>query len=107
MITEFTRNLFRDEIDLAIKEINMKTCTPMLKVIKKYGEIMRGFGVNKPIFLLNHDCYMAIANPDGAEFDENEWTPFHEMPENIRNTPGLIGEYFGVLLIQVYNRDPK
>jgi len=83
-----------------------KTETKMMKVIKDYGDILKGFGVANPVFLMNRECKMAVMNPDGLEFDEKKWEPCHSLPEHIMKTPGVVGMYDGVLMIEVfsYNR---
>jgi hypothetical protein len=80
-----------------------KTETKMMKVIKDYGDVLKGFGVTNPVFLMTHECTMAVMNPDGLEWDEEKWQPCHSLPKHIMNTPGVIGIYDGVLMIEVYN----
>ena len=85
----------------------IKTETKMLKVIKEYGDVLKGFGVERPVFLANINCVKAIMNPDGLEFDEDKWEPIYNLPEEVKNTPGVIGMYDGVLIVRVFNYNRK
>jgi hypothetical protein len=84
-----------------------ETETPIMKVIEEYGVVMHRYsltchdnGYSHPVFLCTHECVRAIQNPDGKEFKLDRWKPAHTFPDNIKNVPGLIGEYCGVLLIE-------
>ncbi len=84
-----------------------KTDTKMMKVIRDYGNILRSFGEKDIVFLMTRECSMAVKNPDGLEFDGNEWEPYHLLPKHLANKPGVVGRYCGVLLVDVYNYNQR
>lgn len=85
----------------------MESETKMMKVIKEYGDVLKGFGVVNPVFLMTRECKKAIMNPDGLEFDEDAWIPAHALPDEFFQVSGVVGMYDGVILVEAFNYNTR
>ena len=73
----------------------------VLVMLSQYADLMREMGVEKPYFLVNQD-FMEVVKK--AVFDKTySWKPISLLPEELKNTPGAVGMYNGVLIIEVAN----
>lgn len=73
----------------------------LLELISMYGKFMIANGTKNPVFLLTKDSIGILKTPNIR--CSGRFTSAPDLSKDLRNIPGIIGEYDGVLLIEVYN----